>query len=292
MRRREIKNFQKIVFACIGILLVCMVFLFGFLSNTHRQVQGFHRSYDVPQSVYDSGFSRLKGEVPKVEGIRGVLVNHHLLGSHLITEALMTVKEQPKTVILISPNHFTQGFSKAQMSNYAWQTPYGILVPDSQTISKILENDQFKIGEHSFEKEHGISGIVPFIKKIFPDAKIVPIIIKDSMTQDEADAVVVELSQLVGNDTLVIGSFDFSHEADLSTTLARDTKSFAVVNTLNTDSVYSDVSVDSKPGLYVVMKLMKDKGLGFHLLDNTNSATLTQNPKQPDITSYITGYFK
>jgi AmmeMemoRadiSam system protein B len=210
----------------------------------------------------------------------------------------MTVKEKPKTIILISPNHFTQGRAKAQISAYAWQTPYGILLPNTQTILKLLQNNQFKTEEHSFEKEHGISGIVPFIKKIFPDAKIVPIIIKDSMTQDEADAVAIELSHFVDKETLVVGSFDFSHNSDLATTLARDVKSLAVVSTLDTDSVYSDVSVDSKPGLYIVMKLMGNiglqnyQGITFHLLKKTNSANLTQNPKQLDITSYVTGYFK
>jgi hypothetical protein len=60
----------------------------------------------------------------------------------------------------------------------------------------------------------------------------------------------------------------------------------------------TDVSVDSKPGLYIVMKLMGNiglqnyQGITFHLLKKTNSANLTQNPKQLDITSYVTGYFK
>ncbi len=281
-------------FKIISVLVVLvLVFLIGYFSHrTPQYVQNFHASYDVPQSVYDSGFSRLKNEVPKVEGIKGVIVNHHLLGSHLITEALMSVKEKPQTVILISPNHFDQGRSKAQVSNYAWQTPYGDLFPDTKFIARLSKTGFIKIEERSFAKEHGISGVVPFIKKIFPDAEMVSIIVKDSMRQSEADAVALELADLSDSHTLIVGSFDFSHEADLTTTTARDVKSLAVVSTLDIDHVYSDVSIDSTPGLYILMKLMKDRGLGFHLLQNTNSSELTLNPKQPDITSYITGYFK
>lgn len=206
-------------------------------------------------------------------GSSAILVPHHLLASSLIEQTFEQVRgEVPQTVVIISPDHFDQGHR------------YGTTnVPE---ISKWLG-----VESKPFVREHGVYNITPYVKKFFPHAKIIPVIIKDSAPEKFTSLLAADLSYLP-TDTLFVGSFDFSHNADLKTTKARDIKSLAVLESGNWENL-SDVSVDSIGGLRLFLQVAKNRNLGkFVLTQNTNSALLSGRTAQPDVTSYIVGCLK
>jgi poly-gamma-glutamate synthesis protein (capsule biosynthesis protein) len=276
-----------------AILLLGAVFLFLLVSVLAGSAKHYplHDSYFATPEISDNAFKQAK-DSRSIEGIQGILVNHHLLAAKLIAQEFLQASGiDPEVVVVFSPNHFMRGDGRVIMSDADWNTPYGILKGAHTFIEKIADTHVASIDELPFDKEHGISGIVPFIKKVFPNAKVMPVIFKDSAKQDEVRIFVDELTETLPKKTLFVCSFDFSHDSIVSIADERDAVSKPILEGNQLEQM-TNVAVDSKPGLYACMYAMSKLGAAFHLDENTNSSVLTGNPSQPDVTSYFVGYYK
>jgi len=252
----------------------------------------FHYSAFSDKNFFDKAFEKAK-PTQNIEGeIKGVLVNHHLLAPDLIAEAFnAAADDRPKTVILISPNHFFAGRGQVISSEYDWQTPYGVLEADHDFVLKLKQTGTVNIDEAPFEKEHGISNIVAFIKKKMPEAKFVPLIIKDTASAKEIDSLVSALEKILPDDALIAASFDFSHYLPSDTADFHDEKSLPILDSLNYESA-DPLDIDSRPGLEIFLKIIKARGAkSFSLSSHTNSAKVLNDKNIFETTSYITGVF-
>jgi len=175
------KTKDIVVFILLIIFGLASGYSLGFLEikNEECEISDFHYSYFSNKSFFDDAYKNISEQSIIPNQIKGVLVNHHLLAPNLIAETINTIATTSRiTVVVISPNHFSAGQGQIISSLYKWDTPYGILNSNCETISKLEKEGVLNIDEYPFKKEHGISGIVPFIKKSLPNAKIIPIIIK------------------------------------------------------------------------------------------------------------------
>ena len=92
-------------------------------------------------------------------------------------------------------------------------------------------------------------------------------------------------------DDLLIGSFDFSHDFDLTTSNRNDELSLSILEKQRLDQI-TQMNVDSRKGVELLLGFVSLRGANkFTLLDHSNSALITGNLEQKDVTSYITGYF-
>ena len=271
------------------VLLVSVLYEFSIKNKSTPVV--LHDSYFSTKDISERGFHQA-GNISSIDGVIGILVNHHLLASNLIAEEFLHAQNmKPDVVVIFSPNHFTRGDGTIIMSNADWRTPYGILEGDHRDISKLTSLKTSFVDELPFDKEHGVSGIIPFVKKIFPDAKVLPVIFKTYATEENVKQYIDQLITVLPRKILFVCSFDFSHDSTLTIAKQRDAVSVPIMEANNLEKV-SDVSVDSKTGLYACMYSMSKYNATFHLDHNTNSALITGELAQPDVTSYITGYYK
>ena len=276
-----------------AILLLGAVFLLLLVSVLTGSAKQYpiHDSYFATPEISDHAFEQVK-EAKPITDVKGILVNHHLLAAKLIAHEFLQASEtDPEVVVVFSPNHFTRGDGRIIISNADWNTPYGTLKGAHSFIEKIADAQVVSIDELPFDKEHGVSGIIPFVKKVFPNTKVIPVIFKDSAKQDEVRTFVDTLIDTLPKKTLFVCSFDFSHDSTVSIANERDAVSKPILEGNQLGKV-ADVAVDSKPGLYACMYAMSKLGAAFHLDENTNSSVLTGNPSQPDVTSYFVGHYK
>ncbi len=281
---------MKKIFIVVSLACITTAFFLGYTSEEAQTGQGVHYSYFRTATIFDEALVSA-GTVAPIKNISGLLVNHHLLASHFIAEAFFTAREEdPKVVLLLSPNHFDNGKGKVITSLYDWQTPYGLLPVDAKLIAKLQAEGLVSVEEYPFEYEHGISGITPFIKKVFPDAKVVPLIFKESLSVEEATTLADNIAQFLPEDTLIVGSFDFAHYMTSDQADQEDEESLAAIGAYNYNAL-SDLAIDSHPGLGFLLKLMELEGTHFTLLQHSNAAKLIGDPELSDTTSYIVGYF-
>jgi poly-gamma-glutamate synthesis protein (capsule biosynthesis protein) len=262
-------------------------------SQVASQVSGYHYSFFSRKGFYDRAFEGLENSRIKNKGdIKGAIVNHHLLAPNLIAEVLSAVSsKEPITVVLISPNHFFAGRGQVISSLYDWQTPYGVLESDKNLIGKLRDARLVNIEEGPFEKEHGISNLVAFIKKTLPNARIVPLIVKDTFSFQAGDIFAENLNEVLPRNSLIIASLDFSHYLPSSAADFHDEKSLAVLSSLNYEGI-KFLDIGSRPALRIFLKYLGLRGAEkFSLLNHSNSAKIVGDEKMSETTSYITGFF-
>ena len=137
-----------------------------------------HSSHLFDPAFFSQAYS--KGEQYKKvanDQVFGGIIPHHLLASPLIAGFFEGIAGQKiDTVILLSPNHYGVGYYNISTSKGTWTTIFCNLDTDTSKVTSIVNDKAAFISEDLFDNEHGIYGITPFIKKSFPNAKIIPIV--------------------------------------------------------------------------------------------------------------------
>jgi AmmeMemoRadiSam system protein B len=219
-------------------------------------------------------------------------VGHHLLAAELFRDTIAKIPSGSiRHVILISPNHFLYGRGRLQTVERAFETPYGVVRTNTE-LTNILTADGLVTNEPAtFIGEHGITNIVPYVKKLLPHADITPIAIWSGIRQERLDALRALLRDHLQPGTLVIGSFDCSHYVTSAKAITQDTVTLKALETLDLAALRT-ADVDSPEGLWLLGALAKDLGAKRFTVDAaTNSGILTQAPPRVEVTSYITGRF-
>ncbi|MBI5530953.1 MAG: AmmeMemoRadiSam system protein B [Candidatus Doudnabacteria bacterium] len=291
---------KKIFVIILGLLVVgCLgIFLFRYyisspnLNSNSRddKLAGMHYSYFSQPEFFNQAYSSAKSEVYEPNA-KAILVNHHLLAGHFIAESFEVVAtDSPVTVLLISPNHFSSGLAPIITSKYSWQTPFGISPANTKLIDELEKNNLASVEEMPFEQEHGVSGIVPFIKKSLPNAKIVPVIFNDKLSLAQSLEAADKYFKILPENVLLVGSFDFSHYLSSRAADFHDLENLSDIESFNFNSLYK-LDIDSRPGLAFFLELLKNyRAQQFNILEQSNSSKLTKADFL-ETTSYITGYF-
>ena len=274
----------KVIIICVGVVLVGGVLWF-FLGNQPSHNAGKSKQYITQKeaNVMDVSMS-----------VIGIISPHHLVAEKLIDEVFAQTAKDNKNiqidrVVLISPNHFHVRGGDLIVANE--NIAQGMVV-DAQLADELKNKKYAYINNKGFKEEHGILGLVPFVRKYFPDAKIVPLMIEDDTSDKRIDALAHYLSsdEVYGNTLLVLSS-DFSHEltpdiSDIHDAVAIDTMKsfdFSGVHHLDTDCL---------GGLRLIMRFAQNKGYKkFTLLANSNSSEIYDHFFIGENTSYVTGQF-
>jgi len=224
--------------------------------------------------------------------VRAGTVSHHLFIRELIARYFSELARRvhPETIILLGPNHHARGHSPIALSALRWRTPFGFVEPDIPRILQITRTGLARIEEEPFVHEHSIGALVPFIRRTFPGAEIVPIIFK----KDADRGTCVELARTIAqgmDGALVLASLDFSHYKTSREAELEDRASLAVIRSLGSDRV-DDAYVDSRPALLTLMSICRIIGAGsVEVVEHTNSGILAHDPAVP-CTSYINTFIE
>lgn len=210
--------------------------------------------------------------------ISGIVVPHHDVVKDVRGAFFAKVAgkiEQPHTIILISPNHFDTGKGDIQISDAVWSTVFGAIQPNKGVVDEIIDTSLVSYEPQSFEGEHGITSILSDIKNYFPNTQIVPIIVKQGISEQRLRALHNELKQSCG-DCLMVASVDFSHDQPALLADLHDVVSIRALQNLDTHSLLSKVEVDSPESLVLLVLWAKaNKTKRFELFDHTNPGFLS-----------------
>ena len=131
----------------------------------------------------------------------------------------------PKTVVILGPNHTGYGPSVSTFPAGEWETPLGSVEIDEEAVHIIMENSSFlQIDLSAHLLEHSIEVQIPFLQFLYGNSfKIVPIALKDQSLKIARDLSFAISKYLSFNQSaLVIASTDLNHYEDQETTLKKD----------------------------------------------------------------------
>lgn len=246
----------------------------------------YHLACPFAQEVYQAKTNKNPAKIKA----KGAIVPHHLLARNLIAEVLDQLSSNYQTVILIGPNHLDLGLEKIQISKREWRTQFGTLEPDKNLIISLEKQELTRVKEENFDIEHSICGLVSFVKIYFPQATIVPLILKSNTSSDQSKKLALLLSKNCHN-CLMVASVDFSHGVSQQQAEENDQKSIEILRGLD-EKALDEVVVDSKPTLETFLYYLKEKkGTHSHLINHSDAAKLSGKQLQ-EVTSYITMVFE
>lgn len=232
--------------------------------------------------------------LPAGHRVRGGIVTHHFLASGLMVRffAEIASRSSPKTIILLGPNHYHHGLANISFSSLPWKTAFGELPVEGRLVHAIAAATGLPEDHEAFTGEHSVGVLIPFVKYFFPASHIVPILVDVNAQSYPLRRLRDVLSSALENqDTLLLLSMDFSHNSLSSVADQRDSEAQNVISAMDTSKTEA-LHVDCRKGLWLLLESLSRVGCHNVLIgEHTNSAHLTRNLNQPDVTSYFTIFF-
>ena len=224
--------------------------------------------------------------------ISAAIIPHHDLAENQRKALLAQVAAQikPPTIIIVSPNHFEAGGANIITTNKTWKLENAVVEPNTDKIVELTNDGSILNDEAAFSREHGITNVLSDINLNFPDAKIIPIIIKQSTNKESIGSLANKLDQICRGCLLIV-SVDFSHYQPGALAEIHDIYSIKTLENLDEEGIYK-AEVDSQQSLALAIKWAKlNQTETFHLVENTNSAKLLNEPDS-ESTSYVLGWYE
>jgi len=229
-------------------------------------------------------------------GARAVIVPHHWLAGHLILGSLrdLAASGDYRRIILIGPNHVNAGGGAVITSDLPWQTPFGLVEPDSEAISRLTSNGVALSEPSVLTYEHAVAGIVPAVAYFLPGARVVPLVLRSDLTSADVETLAAALAPLLDGETALIAAVDFSHYLPAQQARQRDRETLEALQSLDSSRIlsFSNEHLDSPASIATLMETMRLLGATeFEPRENINSSDLG-GPALGPVTSYITGYYR
>jgi len=250
--------------------------------------------YDGDIKMWQNIFTqKIDSHFPAAPG--GIVLPHHMIVANEISKTYQKLAEvsHPSLIVIISPNHYEDGQSLIQTcSSCEYQTTEGNTIIDTSLAKKLTQNNIATDEPKTFIKEHGVFNHAPFIKHFFPEAKMLPILIKWEAPSEKTVELSNWLDANIPKDALVIASVDFSHYVPVEHANFHDISSYATIKNFDYQNMY-DLEIDSPPSISTITHLMEKRGyMSAERFTHTNNQQFQPEPI-PETTSHqFIGFFK
>jgi len=279
-------------------LLLFVLFLSGSaISQIKRAAVYAGQFYDQRPRVLaeqiDSFLEQAKKKSRKTGELRALIVPHagySCSGAVAATAYKQVQGLDYKTVIIVGTSH-RGGFRGCSIyPEGGYETPLGIVQIDKTLAQKIAGDSGFGFNPSAHQTEHSIEVQVPFIQRVLPQAKIVPILM-GLPTQDAVLTLANSLTRILGGkNILVVVSTDLSHYFPKSKANAIDAQTIALLKNFDTETLMKKLQRGENimcGGGGVVSSLLYTKKLGLASIDILQYADSSMTCGPP---SEVVGY--
>ncbi len=169
---------------------------------------------------------------------------------HFLKTTYNIDNKEKLNIIIISPDHFDTSKNNIDMlctetKNFCYKN-----ICLQAGMLPATKNSWCLSG--NITKEHGLGEHFIFIKKIFPQAVIFPIVVKPRKFIGNTELINTLSGYNLQGKTIIIASVDFSHYVNEDFARLHDRKSMYVLNTATTTSEYNSIEVDCPSCLHIV----------------------------------------
>jgi MEMO1 family protein len=227
--------------------------LFGFLIGCSHSAPSDIRAAAVSGSFYPADPGKLKLVIKSfleespyldIKAPIAVIAPHagYVYAGQIYSDAYRQVSgRRYDTIVILGTNHTTGGFRGVSLGDYsAFRTPLGDVPIDQEFVSDLLkECKDCKQNRDVHVKEHSIEVQIPFIQTLFPQAKIVTVIIHPP-DPDLCTRFGEVLGKILKNRrVLIVISTDLSHYPSSREATEIDRQTLEAIATLDTTQIAS-----------------------------------------------------
>jgi len=151
------------------------------------------------------------------------------------------------TIVILGPNHTEAFDAVALYRGSGFRTPLGVAAIDTALAAALMKADDDVTWRDSVHaKEHAIEVQIPFVQRLYPDARILPIVVatRDPARLARLGETLARL--LAGRRALIVASSDLSHYPAAADASRLDRATLDAIATL--DPAVVRKVVDAAPG--------------------------------------------
>ena len=231
---------------------------------------GFYNSKDLIQEaiIAEDFVSGYKNNFLNVQG--GILPHDLPYSVRQISEFFNHLSNNYNVIIIIGPDHNYLSRDFVVTSTKSWLTQFGIIEANLELINKLgIKEDDF-----AMLSEHSIRVLLPFIKHKYPNAKIIPLILREDINKEKYIGLGERIAEITNSNTLILLSLDFAHidgVEDTKLVFESDLKAFDIMKTLDIAKVV-EIEAEAKAPIYVFLSAMKHRNAAnVHLINISNA---------------------
>jgi len=232
------------------VILLLMIIGGFFLSTFAQSIRApvwagkfYQAQSDILSSQLDTLLEQAKKIAPPGQ-IVAIIVPHagYMYSGHVAAAAYSLIQGQDyKTVVVIGPSHY-YGFKGCSIYlRGGYKTPLGIAAVDEELAIKIAKASGFTYIPKAHQQEHSIEVQIPFIQKILPQAKIVPIVMGYQTEKTIARLAEALVEALPAKKVLVIASTDLSHFYPRDKANKTDAQTISLIQKFKTNTLLKKI---------------------------------------------------
>ncbi len=230
-------------------------------------------------------------EVSKVKNpIAGIVPHAGYIYSGDVAKKLFSSisSSKIKCFFVIGPNHTGLGKPVSVFPPGMWETPLGTIDVDKRA-TQLADDTVIFLDEEAHLFEHSVEVQMPFIKRFFPDAKIVPVCVMDQR-KDTMGYLSKRILELAEPGDFVLASSDFTHFEPSVVAQQKDLLLIQAILRYDVDEIYHlvktmNITACGYGPMAVAVYYAKEKGSKkSKLLDYRDSSQVTGD------TSEVVGY--
>lgn len=118
----------------------------------------------------------------------------------------------PEVMVLFGGVHRYRGKEAAAFGSGRWSTPLGTVEVDQRLVERILGHTNLIVDDpYAHEGEHSLEVQMPFVRYLFPDVKVVPIMVPVGTSALDVGDAVGRTLKAYQYDALIVGTTDLTH---------------------------------------------------------------------------------
>ena len=169
----------------------------------------------------------------------------YIFSGQICADAYNQVRSQTyDTIVILGTNHTSPRFDQiAIYPGDGFETPLGIVRVDKDLVADLLAADHHCVLNASVhETEHSVEVQVPFVQVLFPQAKIVPIVVgapDPTLCRHFGEKLA---KVLMGRRALIVASSDLSHYPSYQDAVTVDRETLQAIAGMDPDALHSTLS--------------------------------------------------
>lgn len=139
--------------------------------------------------------------------------------------------------VLVGPSHFTAFEGVSVWPDGAFATPLGDAVIDTAGVAALSSSPIVQALPSAHEREHSLEMQLPFLRRLFPDLPIVPLLMGFQRRQTIEALAGALVAAFRGRRPLLVASTDLSHFFDAATASSLDGRVIDAVEAFDPDAL-------------------------------------------------------
>jgi hypothetical protein len=124
----------------------------------------------------------------------------------------LAASHTPATIVVFGGVHRHRGKEAAMFVEGRWETPLGPVEVDARLAERVMGHTNLVVNDaYAHDNEHSIEVQMPFLRYVFPEAKVLPIMVPPGSTADEVGDAVGRTLTTYNYDAIVVGTTDLTH---------------------------------------------------------------------------------